>query len=98
MARGGTMNQFWQRFLRNRSALIGLLVLLSVIAVAVFVPQLLAYRAINGSFGPSRLVTRKMMYTSPHFLEVRLETSVDVAVGALEARLPGGVQGRGRQG
>ena len=43
------------------------------IAVAVFVPQLLAYRAINGAFGPSRLVTRKMMYTSPHFLEVLLD-------------------------
>ena len=42
-------------------------------AVAVFVPQLLAYRAINGAFGPSRLVTRKMMYTSPHFLEVLLD-------------------------
>ena len=33
-------------------------------------PQLLAYRAINGAFGPSRLVTRKMSYASPHFLEV----------------------------
>jgi hypothetical protein len=42
-------------------------------AVAVFVPQLLAYRAINGAFGPSRLVTRKMTYTSPHFLEVLLD-------------------------
>jgi len=42
-------------------------------ALAVFVPQLLAYRAINGSFGPSRLVTRKMTYTSPHFLEVLLD-------------------------
>lgn len=39
-------------------------------AVAVFVPQLLAYRAVNGAFGPSRLVTRKMTYTSPHFLSV----------------------------
>jgi len=42
-------------------------------ALAVFVPQLLAYRAINGAFGPSRLVTRKMTYTSPHFLEVLLD-------------------------
>ncbi|HUH13564.1 MAG TPA: hypothetical protein VMK65_10655, partial [Longimicrobiales bacterium] len=39
-------------------------------AILVVVPQLLAYRAINGAFGPSRLVTRKMAYTSPHFLEV----------------------------
>jgi hypothetical protein len=42
-------------------------------AVAAFVPQLLAYRAINGTFGPSRLVTRKMSYSSPHFLEVLLD-------------------------
>jgi hypothetical protein len=42
-------------------------------AAAVFVPQLLAYRAINGAFGPSRLVTRKMTYSSPHFFEVLLD-------------------------
>jgi len=35
-----------------------------------FVPQLLAYHAVNGRFGPSRLVTRKMTFSSPHFLEV----------------------------
>jgi hypothetical protein len=39
-------------------------------AALVFVPQLLAYRALNGRFGPSTLVTRKMAYLSPHFLEV----------------------------
>lgn len=39
-------------------------------AVLAFVPQLLAYRAINGAYGPSRLVTRKMTPWSPHFLEV----------------------------
>jgi hypothetical protein len=39
-------------------------------AVLVFTPQLLAYRAINGGYGPSRLVGRKMSYASPHFLEV----------------------------
>jgi hypothetical protein len=39
-------------------------------AVVVFLPQLLAYRALNGAFGPSRLVTQKMRYLSPHFLEV----------------------------
>jgi hypothetical protein len=42
-------------------------------AAAVFVPQLFAYRAINGAFGPSRLVTRKMAYASPHFFEVLLD-------------------------
>lgn len=39
-------------------------------SIAMFVPQLLAYRALNGRFGPSTLVTRKMDPTSPHFLEV----------------------------
>jgi hypothetical protein len=42
-------------------------------AVVVFLPQLLAYRAINGAFGPSRLVTRKMTYWSPHFASVLLD-------------------------
>lgn len=39
-------------------------------AVLVFVPQLFAYRALNGRFGPSTLVGRKMSYASPHLLEV----------------------------
>jgi hypothetical protein len=33
-------------------------------------PQLLAYKALNGHYGPSSLVTRKMTWTSPHALEV----------------------------
>jgi hypothetical protein len=41
-------------------------------AAATFVPQLLAYKAVNGAYGPSRLVTRKMAWTSPHFLDVLL--------------------------
>jgi hypothetical protein len=44
-----------------------------VVAVLVFAPQLFAYRAINGAFGPSRLVTRKMTYSSPHFFAVLLD-------------------------
>jgi len=46
-----------------------LIVLVGMAAVA-FVPQLFAYRAINGGFGPSSLVARKMSYVSPHFFEV----------------------------
>jgi hypothetical protein len=46
------------------------LALLVAGAALCFAPQLLAYRAINGSFGPSQLVARKMSYGSPHFLEV----------------------------
>jgi hypothetical protein len=42
-------------------------------AVVVFIPQLLAYHAINGAYGPSRLVTRKMSYWSPHFVEVLVD-------------------------
>jgi hypothetical protein len=39
-------------------------------AATVFAPQLLAYHAINGRYGPSRLVARKMSYASPHALGV----------------------------
>ena len=46
------------------------LALLAAAAAVTFAPQLLAYRAINGSYGPSQLVARKMAYRSPHFLEV----------------------------
>jgi hypothetical protein len=35
-----------------------------------FAPQVFAYRALNGHYGPSRLVARKMSYWSPHALEV----------------------------
>ena len=35
-----------------------------------FLPQLLAYKALNGHYGPSSMVTRKMTWTSPHALEV----------------------------
>jgi hypothetical protein len=34
------------------------------------VPQLLAYKALNGRFGPSRLVIRKMNWQAPHAIEV----------------------------
>jgi len=37
---------------------------------SVFAPQFLAYRAVNGSVRPSTLVTRKMSWASPHFLDV----------------------------
>ena len=51
-------------------------------AVVVFTPQLFAYRAINGAFGPSRLVTRKMTYWSPHLLEVLLDPAHGLFVWA----------------
>jgi hypothetical protein len=54
----------------ERGRAVARLALLSVTAVLAFAPQLLAYRAVNGSFGPSHLVARKMAYDSPHFLQV----------------------------
>ena len=41
-----------------------------VAAVAAFTPQALAYIALNGHIGPSRLVVRKMTWTAPHAVEV----------------------------
>jgi hypothetical protein len=41
----------------------------ATLAVCVL-PQLAAYKALNGHFGPSRLVARKMTWTAPHALEV----------------------------
>jgi hypothetical protein len=35
-------------------------------------PQLMAYNALNGRFGPSPLVSRKMTWTAPHALQVLL--------------------------
>jgi len=46
---------------------------LALSGALVFLPQLLAYRALNGSFGPSRMVARKMSWSSPHFFEVLLD-------------------------
>jgi len=43
---------------------------MGVAAVLVFSPQLFAYRALTGRFGPSRLVARKMSWSSPHLLQV----------------------------
>lgn len=42
-------------------------------AIVVFAPQFLAYRALNGSFGPTELVQRKMDFASPHFLDVLID-------------------------
>jgi hypothetical protein len=39
-------------------------------AFLMFLPQLFAYRALTGRFSPSRLVARKMSWSSPHLLQV----------------------------
>ena len=38
--------------------------------VLAYLPQLVAYQALNGHPGPTTLVTRKMTWTAPHALEV----------------------------
>lgn len=50
--------------------------LIGVAAAAVaYVPQALAYLALNGRLGPSQLVARKMDWSSPHALDVLASTS-----------------------
>lgn len=61
----------WEAWRQRRLASgLARLATMGLAAVVVFTPQLFAYRAINGAFGPSRLVARKMSYASPHALEV----------------------------
>jgi hypothetical protein len=48
----------------------GGLVLMGATAAIVFIPQLIAYRAITGRFGPSRVVASKFTWTSPNALNV----------------------------
>jgi hypothetical protein len=55
--------RLWQELLR--------LSLMTAAAVAAFTPQLLVYKTLNGVFGPSSVVERKMhRWASPHFFEV----------------------------
>jgi hypothetical protein len=70
--------QAWRRQDWGRTLTRGLV--LAASAAAAFVPQLLAYRVLNGAFGPSRLVTQKMRYLSPHFLEVLFDPGHGVFV------------------
>jgi hypothetical protein len=72
---------------------------LAATALAVFLPQLFAYRALNGTYAPSRMVSEKMHYTSPHFIEVLFDPGHGLfvwspilllaAVGLLVAHAPG---------
>jgi hypothetical protein len=39
-------------------------------AVVAYLPQALAYQALNGHLGPSHLVARKMTWTAPHAMDV----------------------------
>ena len=46
--------------------------IMGLAAVIVFAPQLMAYKAITGNFGPSKVVSGKFTWTSPHFFDVLL--------------------------
>jgi hypothetical protein len=48
---------------------------MALTAAVVFVPQLIAYRAITGRFGPSRVVTGKFTWTSPNFFNVMFDAA-----------------------
>jgi hypothetical protein len=43
---------------------------MGLVAAAVFIPQLIAYRAITGRFRPSQVVSGKFTWTSPNFFNV----------------------------
>ena len=64
----GLVVDAWRR--RDWGRTLGRLSVLAVASAVVFWPQLLVYRALTGHFRPSRMVSAKLEYTSPHFLEV----------------------------
>lgn len=51
---------------RPSRATLGIAALGTSAFLVAFLPQLLAYKALNGHFGPTTLSTRKMTWTSPH--------------------------------
>jgi hypothetical protein len=52
------------------SGLLRTAVVAAVVFLVVYSPQIAAYEVLNGHFGPTYLVLRKMTWTSPHFLQV----------------------------
>ncbi|HEX8221193.1 MAG TPA: glycosyltransferase family 39 protein [Chloroflexia bacterium] len=67
------VSQWRKSRLADRDALlrpVAGLILMGVTASIVFIPQLVAYRAITGRFGPSRVVAGKFTWTSPNALNV----------------------------
>jgi hypothetical protein len=59
----GVRTRAWARALARGAVL-------AATAFFAMTPQFLVYHALTGRFGPSRLVTRKVSYVSPHFFEV----------------------------
>jgi hypothetical protein len=54
----------------SRMQMLGIAATGAIVALLTYLPQLAAYRALNGHPGPTRDVARKMSWTSPHFFEV----------------------------
>jgi hypothetical protein len=70
---GPAVDFAWRELRATRPAIVRVAVA-GALAIAafglVFVPQALAYKSLNGYMRPSRLVTRKMYWYSPHALEI----------------------------
>jgi hypothetical protein len=64
------LDLLWRAAARRDPRALTALAVMTAVAAAVFGPQLLAYHAVNGGWGPSRLVARKMNFASPHSLQV----------------------------
>jgi hypothetical protein len=72
---GPAIDFTWQSLRSARAALLRAAVGGAVVAIAFglcFVPQALAYLSLNGAVRPSRLVSRKMYWYSPHAFQVLL--------------------------
>ena len=67
---------------RRLPATVARLGVMGVAAGIVFLPQFFAYQAINGRFGPSRFVTRKMSFAGPHVLSVLFDPAHGLFVWA----------------
>lgn len=65
------------QMLGRRRLLTGLVrgLAMALAALVAFIPQLVAYRVINGHFRPSGHVGQKMNYLSPHFFQVLFDPS-----------------------
>jgi hypothetical protein len=70
---GPAIDFAWRELRATRPAIVRVAVAAALAVAAfglVFVPQALAYKSLNGYMRPSRLVTRKMYWYSPHALEI----------------------------
>jgi len=63
---GPAIDLAWTALKARRWRLAGPALAGAVAAAVVYLPQAAAYLALNGRLGPSRLVSRKMTWTSPH--------------------------------